>query len=409
MAWPGDDALAGRHVLIIVENLPLPFDRRVWQEARTLVSAGCRVSVICPMGKGHEAPFEEIEGVDIHRHPLPEAKGAAGYFKEYALALYHETRLAWRIFRRSRFDAVQLCNPPDVLFLAAWPFKFLYGVKIVFDHHDLCPELWEAKFDTKGFFHRMLLWAERLTFAAADISIATNESYKEKAVARGKMDPDKVVVVRSGPDLERVRPQPPNDEWRAGREHLVGYLGVMGPQEGVDHLLRAASILVHEQGRDVRFVLVGGGPALEDLRRQATELGLDEHVVFTGRIPDEPMLEALSTADVCVNPDKPGPMNDLSTMNKIMEYMGLGKPVVQYDLKEGRFSAREASLYARPGDVRDLAEKIAELLDDPAARERMGAFGRRRVCEELHWGVEGPKYLAAWRRLFGGCRPRGLS
>jgi glycosyltransferase involved in cell wall biosynthesis len=244
---------------------------------------------------------------------------------------------------------------------------------------------------------------ERLTFMTADVSIATNESYREIAITRGRMDPSRVFVVRSGPDLRRVRSVPPNPALKHGRSYLVGYVGVMGEQEGIDYLLRAARIIVFERGRhDVHFGLVGGGTSLDAMRRYASELGIAEYVTFTGRVPDEPMLEMLSTADVCVNPDVANEMNDKSTMNKIMEYMALAKPIVQFDLTEGRRSALEASAYARRNDEQDLATKILELLDDEPRRRRMGDYGRLRVEDELQWAHEAPKLLEAYRALFVG-------
>jgi glycosyltransferase involved in cell wall biosynthesis len=244
---------------------------------------------------------------------------------------------------------------------------------------------------------------ERLTFMTADVSIATNESYREIAITRGRMDPAKVFVVRSGPDLRRVRSLPPNPALRRGRRFLVGSVGVMGEQEGIDYLLRAARLIVVERDRrDVHFGLVGGGTSLDAMRRYAAELGIADYVTFTGRVPDEPMLEMLSTADVCVNPDVANEMNDKSTMNKIMEYMALAKPIVQFDLTEGRRSAREASAYARRNDEQDLAHKILELLDDEGRRRRMGEFGRRRVEDELQWAHEAPKLLEAYKALFVG-------
>ncbi len=391
------EPLKGRHVLIVVENLPLPFDRRVWQEARTLKAAGAQVSIICPTGKGHEARFEVIEGIEIHRHPLPlEASGALGFLAEYGAALFWETVLAWKIFLKRRFDVIHGCNPPDLIFLVAAPFKLL-GVRYIFDHHDINPELYEAKFDKRGFFWRLMLIFERLTFRFADVSIATNESYRRIAIERGGMDPAHVHVVRSGPDLSRLRLVPPVEIWKNGRAHMVGYVGVMGEQEGIDLLIDAVDHLVRKWGReDIQFVLVGGGPALADLEALTAARGLADFITFTGRAPDKDLFEVLSTMDMGVNPDRVNAMNDKSTMNKIMEYMSLGKAMVQFDVAEGKFSALEASLYAKPNDPVDLAEKIIELIDDPDRRAAMGAFGRRRVVEELNWQHQIEPLLAAY-------------
>jgi glycosyltransferase involved in cell wall biosynthesis len=396
-----DSAGRQRRVLIVVENLPAPFDRRVWQEARALRDAGYAVAILCPRMKGYTAPYELLEGIHIYRHPLPlEARGALGYLLEYGAAIFWEFAYMWRIFFRHGFDAIHACNPPDLVFLNALPFKLL-GVRFLFDHHDINPELFEVKFGGRGFLYRLICLVERLTFACADVSIATNESYREIAIRRGRMRPERVFVVRSGPDLGRLVLRPPVPELRRGRRFLVGYVGVMGRQEGISYLLDAARRIVREHGReDVQFVLVGSGPEIESLKRTASELELDEYVTFTGRVPDAQLLDVLNTADVCVNPDEHNAMNDKSTMNKIMEYMALAKPIVQFDLTEGRVSAQEASLYAKPNDARDLAEKILELLDDPARRERMGRFGRNRVEQELCWPNEVPKLLAAYQALW---------
>lgn len=390
--------LAGRRVLIIVENLPLPFDRRVWHECLTLTAAGAEVSVICPKGKGYEAAYELIEGVHIHRHSLPlDAKGPLGYLLEYGMALFHELRLASKVSLTRGFDTIQACNPPDLIFLVALPFK-LFGKRFIFDHHDINPELYEAKFGRRGLFWKLLLLFERWTFVVADVVISTNESYREIALTRGRRSPDDVFVVRSGPDLNRLTLKRPNPVWKNGRAHMVGYVGVMGDQEGIDLLLEAAREIIQGQGRDVQFVLVGGGPALDGLKVQAAGMGLGNHVTFTGRAPDDVLFEVLSMADVCVNPDRVNPMNDKSTMNKILEYMAFSKPIVQFDVTEGRHSAGRASLYARANDTADLAAKLMELIDDPVRSAEMGSYGRARVETELSWDHQVDALIAAYRR-----------
>jgi glycosyltransferase involved in cell wall biosynthesis len=393
------DALAGRKVLIIVENLPLPFDRRVWQECRTLRAAGAEVMVICPTGKGFEARYELIEGVHIYRHTLPnDAKGALGYLVEYSAALFHEMRLAIKIWRRHGFDTLQACNPPDLIFLVAKPFQWL-GARFIFDHHDINPELYEAKFGKRGFFWKLMVLLERLTFKAADVVISTNQSYKDIAMTRGGKSERDVFIVRSGPDLTRLYAREPNSELRNGREHMVGYVGVMGDQEGLDLLIDAADIMVNQRGMDAQFVLVGGGPALDELKAYCQSKGLSDHFTFTGRAPDEVLFQVLSTADVCVNPDRVTPMNDKSTMNKILEYMAFGKPIVQFDVKEGRYSARDASLYAAANDVVDMADKISGLLSDPAKRDEMGRIGLQRVKAELSWHHQIESLISAYLRI----------
>jgi glycosyltransferase involved in cell wall biosynthesis len=395
-------APARRRVLIIVENLPSPFDRRVWQEATTLTAAGYSVSIICPTGKGYEKKHEVIEGVHIFRHKLPlEASGALGYVLEYGWALLAEFTLAFRVLFTRGFDVIHACNPPDTIFIVGGFFKLL-GKRFIFDHHDINPELYEAKFGRRGPLYRVLLWLERLTFMTANVSIATNESYRQIAIQRGRMRPEKVFVVRSGPVLSRMRILDPVPALKRGRKYLIGYVGVMGAQEGIDLLLEAVRYLVHDRGRrDIQFGIVGGGTELEAMRELAVKLNVMDFVTFTGRVPDSELLAMLNTADVCVNSDVANEMNDKSTMNKIMEYMALGKPIVQFDLIEGRHSAQDASLYAKKNDPIDLAEKLAQLCDDAAARERMGKFGRDRVARELSWDHEIPKLLAAYAEALG--------
>src|SRR5580765_8151874 len=392
-----------RKVLFLVENLPSPFDRRVWQEACALRDAGHLVSIICPTGRGYERKVEEIDGIHIYRYRLPvEASGAAGYAVEYTAALAWTFVLAWRVLLTRGFDVIHACNPPDLLFLIGGFFKLL-GKKFVFDHHDLGPELYEAKFGRRDFFHRLMLAVEYWTFRTADVAIATNESYRHIAVQRGRMPPERVFVVRSGPSLERLKILPPDERLKRGRRYLVGYVGVMGRQEGIEYLLKAARHIVFDLGRsDIHFGLVGGGTSLEEMKALAQELGVADYVTFTGRVPDAEMLAVLNTADVCVNPDVANELNDKSTMNKIMEYMALGKPIVQFDLTEGRRSAKGAALYARKNDALDLAAKIVELLDDPARRAKMGEFGRRRVENELEWRHEAPKLLVAYEAVWRG-------
>jgi len=396
-----------RRVLILVENLPSPFDRRVWQEATTLFANGYEVSIICPTGKGYESRYEEIDGIHFYRYKLPlEAEGAKGYAIEYSAALFHTFRLAWKVLFQRGFDVIHACNPPDLLFLIGGFFKLTMGKKFLFDHHDINPELYEAKFGRRDFFYKLMVLFERWSFKTSDVSIATNESYKKIAVERGGMDPDKVYVVRSGPKLDRLRVLPPVASLKQGKRFLVGYVGVMGAQEGIDLLLEAARHLIVDMGRkDVHFGLVGGGTSLDQMKQLAVKLGIADHVTFTGRVPDQDLLEMLNTSDVCVNPDVANDMNDKSTMNKIMEYMALGKPIVQFDLAEGKVSAQEASLYALKNDPVDMAKKIAELLDDPERRARMGEYGRHRVVNELEWQYEAPKLLAAYERLYSANAP----
>jgi glycosyltransferase involved in cell wall biosynthesis len=384
--------LQGKHILIIVENLPLPFDRRVWQEANTLKENGADVSIICPQMKGYSKKYEVLNGIHIHRHPLPlEAKGAVGYLLEYSTALFWEFWLSLKIYFRKPFHVIQGCNPPDLIFLFAWIYKLL-GVKYVFDHHDINPELYIAKYNKRGLFYNMLIWVERLTFATADYSISTNESYREIAINRGKMSPEKVHVVRSGPKLDRLKLTLGNQKYKKGRKFLIGYVGVIGEQEGLDLLLESIKIIV-EKRQDVQVGIVGGGTDLEKIKQLTNDLGLTDYVDFYGRVDDETMVDVLNTADVCVNPDRPTEMNNLSTMNKIMEYMALKKPIVQYDLKEGRVSACKASLYATNTSPEDFANKIMWLLDNEEQRKLMGNYGYDRVLNKLSWDFESKKLI----------------
>lgn len=391
-----------RKVLFIVENLPSPFDRRVWQEATTLQKHGYIVSIICPTGKGYESRYECIENIHIYRHPLPfEADGPLGYAVEYGSALFSEFYLSFKVLFKHGFDVIHACNPPDLIFIVGGFFKLFFRKKFLFDHHDINPELYEAKFGRRDMFYRLMVLCERLTFRTASVSIATNDSYKKIAIDRGGMPEDRVHVVRSGPKLDRLKIIEPVDALKCGRKYMIGYVGVMGKQEGLDYLLRAASFIVQQLDRhDIHFGLVGGGTELEEMRKYAIELGIEDYVTFTGRVSDRELLEMLNTADVCVNPDVANEMNDKSTMNKIMEYMALAKPIVQFDLTEGRYSAQVASLYAKHNDEEDLGRKIVELVDNPVLRKKMGEFARSRVVNELEWEYEVPKLLRAYEQLF---------
>ena len=391
-----------RKILIIVENLPVPFDTRVWQEATTLAAHDYTVSVICPVGKGYTKEEETLEGVHIFRHKLPpEGNGAVGYAREYGSALRAELRLAKKIYKEIGFDVIHGCNPPDDIYLVASFFK-KYGVRYVFDHHDICPELFEAKFgSTKSLLYKSQVWLERQTYRHCTFAFVTNESYRKIAIERDKMPPEKVIVLRSGPRLERMRILPPDPSIRRGYPYMVGYVGVIGQQEGIEYILQAAQYIKQHEN-NVFWGIVGGGPHWEALKKQASDMGLDDCVEFTGRVDDETMLRYLNTADVCVNSDTYNAMNDKSTMNKVLEYMALGKPIVQFDLTEGRFSAQEASLYAKRNDAVDMAQKIQELLQDPEKRAHMGAYGRNRILNELSWEKTSKALLEGYEKFFTG-------
>lgn len=390
-----------KKVLIIVENLPVPFDSRVWKEACALRDAGYQVTVLCPRGKGYMQNYELLKGVHIYRHPMPkEGNTPAGYLWEYGWALFWEFLYSWWIFFARGFQVIQGCNPPDNIFLVALPFK-LFGVKYIFDHHDANPELYYSKYERRDFFYNTQVWLEKLTYRVSDVVMATNESYRALAISRGGLDPQDAFVVRNGPDLATFKLVPPQPALKYGKPYLVGYVGTMSIQEGLDILLDVALHIKTQGRRDVHFTCVGGGPGLAGLRQMVKDKNLEGTVNFTGRVPDKELLEVLSTADVCVNPDKPCEMNDISTMIKIMEYMALGKPIVQFNLKEGRFSAGDASLYSDNHDlVTDFANKILWLLEHPEERQRMGEFGRKRVEQQLAWEYSVGNLLAAYDRAF---------
>ncbi|WP_138373904.1 MULTISPECIES: glycosyltransferase family 4 protein [Oscillospiraceae] len=395
---------SNRKVLIIVENLPVPFDTRVWQEATTLAANGYTVSVICPKGKGYTQEEEYLQGVHIFRHDLPaEGNGAVGYAKEYFTALKEELRLAKKVYKEIGFDVIHGCNPPDDIYMVAKHFK-KYGVKYVFDHHDICPELFEAKFGkTSGLLYKSQLWLEKQTYKHCTFAFVTNESYKKIAIERGMMNPNKVIVLRSGPKLDRMKIQPPVENIKRGKKYMVGYLGVIGQQEGIEFILEAAKYCKETLNRnDIFWGIVGGGPHVAALREMCSKMGLDDCVEFTGRVPDQQLLDYLNTADVCVNSDTYNSMNDKSTMNKILEYMALAKPIVQFELTEGHYSAQEASLYAEQNNAKDMADKIIYLLENPETRKKMGEFGRNRVINELSWEHTSKALLEGYEKLFTG-------
>lgn len=399
-------ASAGK-VLIIVQNLPVPLDRRVWLEATTLREHDYHVSVISPMSREYPAAFERIAGISIYRYPIPfEANGFFGYCGEFIYAWLQTARLSLRVLRREGFDVIQACNPPDTYFLLAMIYK-LFGKKFIFDHHDLSPEMFSAKFaGRKGILFRALLLLERMTLRTADLVMATNESYKKIAIDRGRKRPEDVYVLRTGPDLRRLQPVAPEPALRRGRRYLACYLGEMCPQDGVDYLLHAIHHLREQMGRkETTFAIIGGGPAVPDLKRLTRQLGLEEAVHFTGRISDEEVSRYLSTADLCVDPDPWSEWANNSTMNKILEYMVFAKPIVAFDLKEIHYSARRAALYARPNDIRQFALKIAALIDDPELRLSMGLYGRTRVLNELAWIHTHPPLLEAYARIFDQPEP----
>ena len=393
----------GGRVLILVENLPVPFDRRVWLESKALTAAGWLVSVICPKGGPWTKSYEEIDGVHIHRYDTPPpTRGAASYVWEFLYCWLHTLRLTIGVAAGRGFDVIHACNPPDTFFAIGAPFK-LGGKKFLFDQHDLCPEVYVARFGKAGFWYHALRFLEKLTSATADVVIATNESYRETAIRRGGVEPERIFVVRSGPERGRFVGMAPEPALKRGRPYLVAYLGVMAPQDGVDYLIRAARLLLARRGRrDVSFTLIGAGDSYDDLVALTRTEGLEDVVHFTGRIPDAEVEAILSTADVCVSPDPKNPLNDVSTMNKVLEYMALGRPIVAFDLRETRHSAGDGALYATPNDEADLAAQIDRLLEDENLRCTLGAYNRARFGEGFAWEYSAVELVRAYERL----RPR---
>jgi glycosyltransferase involved in cell wall biosynthesis len=387
-------------VLILVQNEPVPSDRHVWNQCRALVGRGYDVTVICPKGQDRDkGAFEELDGVAIHRYDARHADGGPiGFAIEYASALWHMRRLARRLARERPFDLVHACSPPDFLLLAMLSLR-RRGARFVFDHHDLTPELYASRFGGEGgLMHRATLVAEQVAFRLADVVLSVNESYRRIAIERGRRSPDDVAVVRTGPDLTRFTPTPPDPRLKQGRAHLLSYVGVMGPQDGVDQALRALAAL-RERRDDWRAIFMGSGEVLEEMRALADELGIGDVVEFTGWVEHDFIRRVLSTSDVCLAPDPKNPLNDVSSMVKISEYMAMSKPMVSFDLKESRAAAGDAALFA--ADVDGFAALIDELLDDPARRETMGAAGRVRAEATLAWEHQERALLAAYERALG--------
>jgi len=395
-----------RSCVIVVENLPVPFDRRVWQEAQALARAGWRVSVICPMNESFPARFEIIDGIAIYRHPLPpEGRGRLAYFREYAAALFHQARLLMRVSRERGFSIIQACNPPDLAFLVAAPFK-LVGKRFVFDQHDVSPELFIVKFGTRGFLYRALLFFERRSYAMADFVITANATFKEIAAGRGRKDPSRIEVVHGVPDRRRIHRVGPEPCLRAGRRFVIGYIGVINEQDGVDHFIHAMNVLVRKKGfRDFRAVVVGSGPALEEVRRLSDELELDDFVVFTGYLNGHPLLSHISTFDIGVIPDPFNAANDLMSMNKVFEYCALGIPAVCYPLRETKRLLGAAGVYATTLDPAGLAEACLTLMNDERLRARCAAEAARLSAEAFVWENEAKKYVDVYERALASMNP----
>ena len=396
-------------ILIIVQNLPVPFDRRVWLECRALTAAGYDVTVVCPKGKG-DPDHEVLEGVTLLKY-VPYAPGgrAIGFILEYAYSFLATANQVLRARRAGKFAVMQACNPPDIFWPIARWLRWRDGSRFVFDHHDLCPELYDSRFpDGNALARRGLRGLEWATFRTADHVVSTNESYAEIAMRRGGKASADVTVVRTGPDEQRLQRKEPVPAMRRGRRYLVAYIGVMGPQDGVDLAVRAAAHIVHELGRtDVSFTFMGGGDSYSELVALREQLGLQDYLELPGRVPDEMVLDVLSTASVGLSPDPKNPLNDVSTMNKTLEYMAFGLPVVAFDLKETRVSAADAASYVESGDVAGYALAIVDLLDDPDKSELMGKTGRQRIERGLGWPFQREAYVGVFDTLTGQSRLRG--
>ncbi|HEX4572175.1 MAG TPA: glycosyltransferase family 4 protein [Dongiaceae bacterium] len=402
------DDINGGRVLIIVQNLPVPFDRRVWLEATTLAQAGYLVSVICPKAKGFNAGHELLEGIEIFRYTLPfDPSTKLGFAAEFIWCFLLSSLLSLRVALFGRgFDILHACNPPETYWLLGWLWR-PFGKVFLFDHHDLSPEMYRAKFGGGGAILRGLLWLEKQTFRQADVVVTTNQSHKDIAVQRGGKRPDDIYIVRSGPQLARFTVYPPDETWRRGKRHLLVYLGEICKQDGVDHLIRAIEQLVKRYDyRDFHCVLVGGGPHQPVVQSYASEIGVAEYCTFTGRIPDEDLCRILSSADIAIDPDPKNDWTDKSTMNKIVEYMFFGLPIVCYDLREARVSADEAARYVEANNEDALARGILELSRDDAARARMRSFGMERVRKALAWDYSVPPLLAAYEKAGAIARAR---
>jgi len=397
--------------LVLVENNSVPTDSRVWAICLSLRRAGWDVTAISPAGRDRDSePFVVIDGVRIHRFALSESvSGGLGYAREYGLALFRIATLVRQLSRRERFDVVHACNPPDFLLLAALPLR-RRGTATIFDHHDLSPELYRAKYRPRAAVDRALRLAERGGFGMADVVLATNESFREIATTRGRKSPDDVFVVRNGPGPDRGHTIGPDLDLRAKADHLIGYVGLMGSQDGIEVAVEALAEL-RRRRTDWHAVFVGDGPALPSARRLASSLGLDGLVSFLGFVRDRDRLgQLIASCDVCLSPEPRNPMNERSTFIKVAEYMAAGKPVVAFDLTETRRTAGDAARYATRDDPAAFADAIDAVLGDDELRREMGAEGVRRVRTSLSWTYSERSLLEAYARALrkaGTSRPRG--
>jgi glycosyltransferase involved in cell wall biosynthesis len=390
-------------VLMLVENVPAPLDRRVWPEALALRDMGFQVSVISPKGS---TQYQEshicIDGIHIYRYSLPQVGPKyIAYFVEYGVSLLMMFLLSLKVWFRHGFDVIHTSNPPDIFFVIGLFYR-LFGKKFVFDQHDLAPELFKVM--SKGRMkavHKLMLFLERRTYRTADIVLVANESFKHIAIKRGGCRPSKIFVVRNGPNLKHMKPVTPEPELKRGYRYLLAYVGWMAVQDGIDYALYALHELVHKRGRqDVSLVLMGDGDYAPELRRLIKELQLEEQANFLGWTEPADVLRYLTVADIGLSPDPRNGLNEHCTMIKTVEYMAMSKPVVAFDLAETRFSAQDAALYAEPNVVADFADKIEMLLDDDKLRYRMGEIGIERIKGKLSWEQSIKNLRLAYEALF---------
>lgn len=409
----------GKRVLMLLEN-HFPQDVRVRQEAYKLIEHGYEVSVIGQYLTGDEPFTEVINGVKVYRLPLINlfTKGKSSKYKLVkklyrALAfaawileyLYFTIACFWMsvyVWVKDGFDVIHHHNPPNTLWTIAAFYK-IFGKKYIFDQHDLSPQLFLSKFKLKrgGLLYWMLLLEEKICLYLADMIIATNESYKRNDLENKFVKPESVFVVRNGPNLDKLKLGEPSPELLAKNKKILAYLGVMGPQDGVDYMIRALKELKDTLGRDDFYcVIIGHGDSVKNLNKYKDGLGLDGFVEFKGYLPYKEWIPFLSATDVCLEPNPSSPFNDLSTCVKVLEYMALKKSIVSFDLHETRYSAGEASLYAKPNEELDFAKKIEILMDDPAMRKEMGEVGYKRITDDLAWVHVSKNLIAAYSWLF---------
>lgn len=390
-------------VLIVVQNLPVSIDRRVWSECRALRDAGFQVSVICPAATTDEAPYRVVEEVHVHSYPPPlPSSGLRSYVREFVVCWLRTAAASVRVARGEGFDVMQACNPPDTYWLLGLLWKTLAGKRFVFDQHDLCPEIYEARFGRRGLLYRALLLLERATYAVADHVICTNPSYQEVAITRGGVPVERTTVVMSAPDPRALSRGEVTPALRHGKRHLVAYVGIMGPQDGVEAVVDAVDHYVHRLGRtETHFVLLGFGDCLDELQKRSRRLSLDEWVTFTGLVDSEELGRWLSTASLGMTPDPTNEFNHRSTMNKTLEYMSYGVPVVATDLRETRRCAQDAGRYVVDGSAEGFALAVAELLDDPHRRSEMSRIGRLRIERLLDWQTQARHYISVFERVLG--------